>query len=112
MALLKNTETDQSITRFISLEQKQEAVHVIQKTLDGTHYIQRIGDPAVTYNVTAFVTEQGKALLESAADLGTLLCAQVSNGEYFGRIIKLQEFERLATGLYKATLTLAKESEV
>ena len=111
MAELLNNDTSELITGFINLESKQELTRITQKTLDGRHYIQRIGSPAIIYTVIAYVTPQGKTKLMQAEDTGELLKATVNSGIYFGRIIDLSDFEKLTSGYYKVTISLAKEVE-
>jgi len=111
MALLKNQDTDTSITRFVSLNDKQEVIRTEQRLLDGSVYIQRIGNPMVLYSVTAYVDRMGKTLLQSAEDTAALLEAEVKHGTYHGRITELSFSERMACDWFKATVTLAKEAD-
>lgn len=109
MSELINNDLDELITGYVSLETKQEATRVIHKTLDGRQYIQRIGNPSIIYVVTVYITSQGKEQLMQAEDSGQLLKATVKSGTYYGRIIDLKDFEKLPSGHYKTTITLAKE---
>ena len=45
MSYLKNADTNTLITRFVSLEEKQEVIRTAQTLLSGGVYIQRIGEP-------------------------------------------------------------------
>jgi hypothetical protein len=112
MSELMNHGTSELITRYVSLETKQDATRIIQKTLDGRQYIQRIGSPVMIYTVTAYVTAQGKIRIMQSEDTGELLKVTVNSGVYFGRAINQTVFERLTFGYYKATMTLAKEVEI
>ena len=109
MASLINTETSQLITRFVSLEESQELIRASQTFLDGSVYIQRIGNPTKYFTVTAFVDRTGKSLLENAEDTTALLLVSVKHGEYQGRITQLNFSQRMACDFFKATITLAKE---
>jgi hypothetical protein len=109
MALLKNKDTNTEITRFVSLKEKQEVIRIVHKTLDGAQYIQRIGEPAKSYELTLFVNDQGKEKLMQAEDSGALLEVTVGSGIYSGRIVELKEFERISSNFYKTTAVIAKE---
>lgn len=109
MTYLKNSETNTLITRFVSLEEKQEVIRTAQTLLSGGVYIQRIGEPTISYTVTAYVNRTGKALLFTAEDTDALLSVSVKHGLYYGRITDLSFSERMAGEWFKATLTLAKE---
>ena len=110
MALLLNRDTGESITRFVSLLEKQGVIRTIHNTLDGQHYIQRIGAPTISYELKLYVTEDGKRLLSE--DTASLLEARVKTGIYFGRITNLSDFKRLTSGYYEVTATLSKVTEV
>ena len=47
MAYITNVTTGVCISRFVSLEVKQEVIRTTQQLLDGGVYIQRIGEPTV-----------------------------------------------------------------
>ena len=111
MALLKNMDSGEHITRHVSLQSSQEVIREVQTLLSGEQYIQRIGDPAVSYDVTAYVNRAGKALLESADDTAALLEVTVRHGVYYGRITKLKINDRLPGDWFEATVTLCKEVE-
>lgn len=112
MAYISNGTTGVCITHFVSLEVKQEVIRTTQQLLNGSVYIQRIGEPNVSYPVSAYVDSAGKALLQNAEDTAALLEVSVKHGLYYGRIIELSFSERLAGDWYKATLLLAKEAVV
>ena len=111
MSYLKNADTNTLITRFVSLEEKQEVLRTEQTLLSGGVYIQRIGEPTVSYAVTAYVNRTGKAQLLTAEDTAALLSVSVKHGVYYGRVTDLSFSERMAGDWFKATLTLAKEVE-
>ena len=111
MAELKNVETAEIITPYVSLDTRQEVTRIIHKSLDGKQYIQRIGNPVITYLISVYVNESGKEKLMHAEDSGALLSVTVKSGEYVGRIIELKEFEKLPAGFYKTTAALAVETE-
>ncbi len=112
MALLKNRDTNEVITRFVSLLEKQDVIRTIHNTLDGQQYIQRIGAPTISYELKLYVTEDSKRLLSQAEDAASLLEVRVNTGIYYGRIIELTDFKRLTLGYYEVTATLSKVVEV
>ena len=54
MAYITNETTGICISHFVSLEVKQEVIRTTQQLLDGSVYIQRIGEPTVSYAVSAY----------------------------------------------------------
>lgn len=111
MSSLVNESTGQHLTSFVSFEEKQEVIRIVQTLLDGSEYIQRIGEPTKTYFIVAYVGLTGKKRLQNAEDTASLLKVSVKQGIYFGRIKDLSFSERLAGDWYKAELLLAKEAE-
>jgi hypothetical protein len=112
MSYLKNTETDETITRFVSFRKTQEVIRTVQTALDGTEYLTRFGSPTVHYDLTLYVNEEGKAMLMDAEDSVPLLECSVNQGVFIGRITELGDFDYQAAGWYKVTATLAAVSEV
>lgn len=112
MAILINRDTGETITRFVSLLEKQEVIRTIHNTLDGQQYIQRIGAPTISYELKLYVTEDGKQLLSQAENAGSLLEVRVKAGIFIGRIIELSDFKKLTSDYYEVTATLAKVTEV
>ena len=112
MTYLKNTETAEIITRFISFKKTQEVIRTVQTALDGTEYLTRFGSPTVHYGLTLYVNEAGKAALMAAEDSVPLLECSVKQGVFTGRIVELGDFDYQAAGWYKTTATLAAVSEV
>jgi len=112
MSYLKNIETDEIITRFVSFRKTQEVIRTVQTALDGTEYLTRFGSPTVHYALTLYVNESGKALLMGAEDGVPLLECSVKQGVFTGRIIELGSSDYQAAGWYKVTATLAAVSEV
>lgn len=112
MSYLKNTETSEIITRFVSFRKTQEVIRTVQTALDGTEYLTRFGSPTVHYELTLHVNEAGKAALMEAEDSVPLLECSVKQGVFSGRITELGDFDYQAAGWYKVTATLAAVSEV
>ena len=112
MTELKNMDNGIVITSFVSLKEKQEVIRTIHKTIDGRQLISRFGEPAVSYDITVYVKEDGRQAFFSAEDLLSLLKVTLSGKVYFGRIAKLSEFDRISREYFKAEVTLAKEVEV
>jgi hypothetical protein len=108
MALLVNLDTKREISKHVSLEPSQKQNSVIQQTLDGMYHIQKIGSPAVSYDVTVYVDRDGKTLL-MGGQYRRNPQVTVSIGIYFGRFIELKFGDRLPGDWFKADLTLAGE---
>ena len=112
MSYLKNTETSEIITRFVSYRKTQEVIRTVQAALNGTEYLTRFGSPTVHYELTLYVNEAGKVALMTAEDSVPFLECSVKQGVFTGRIIELGNFDYQAAGWYKVTATLASVSEV
>ena len=112
MSYLKNTETSEIITRFVSFRKTQEVIRTVQTALDGTEYLTRFGNPTVRYELELYADESGKAALMSAADALPLLEVSVKQGLFTGRITELGRFDYLAAGWYRTTVVLSAVSEV
>ena len=111
MTELKNMDNGIIITPFVSLKERQEVIRTIHKTLDGRQVISRFGEPAVSYDLTVYVKEDGRKALFYAEDQLSLLKVTLGGKVYFGRIIKLSDFERISIEYFKAEATLAKEAD-
>ena len=109
MTELKNMDTGIVITSFVSLKEKQEVIRTLHKTLDGRQLASRFGEPAVSYDITVYVKEEGRQALFTAEDELSLLKVTLGDRVYNGRITKLSDFERISREYFKAVVTLAKE---
>lgn len=112
MTELKNMDNSVIITSFVSLKEKQEVIRTIHKTLDGRQLISRFGEPAVSYELTVYIKEDGRQALFYAEDQLSLLKATLGDKVYLGRIIKLSDFDRISREYFKAEVTLAKEADI
>ena len=112
MTELKDMDNGIVITPFVSLKEKQEVIRTLHKTLDGRQLISRFGEPAVSYDITVYVKEDGRQALFTAEDELSLLKVTLGNRVYYGRITKLSDFDRISREYFKAEATLAKEVEV
>ena len=109
MTELKDMDNGIVITTFVSLKEKQEVIRTLHKTLDGRQLISRFGEPAVSYDITVYVKEEGRQALFTAEDEISLLKVTLGNRVYYGRITKLSDFDRISREYFKAVVTLAKE---
>ena len=111
MARLYDENAAVEITTFITLEETAEDTQIESTGLDGTYYLQTIGNPIVYYEIVAYVTRAGKMALQSAKSNGSLLTATIERGTYHGRIAAkgLKFGDRLPQDYFKAEITLAKE---
>ena len=112
MAYLKNAETGERITRYVSIIKKQELTLTVQTALDGTEYLTRFGSPVYSYLLEAHVNAAGRELLFQAADTLSLLEVKVKLGTFNGRVKELGAFEEEYYGWYKTTIILSAVSEV
>lgn len=112
MTELKDMDNDIVITPFVSLKEKQEVIRTLHRTIDGRQLISRFGEPAVSYELTVYVKEDGRQSLFSAEDQLSLLKVTLGDKVYFGRITKLSDFDHISREYFKAEVTLAKEADV
>ena len=109
MTELKNMDNGTVITPFVSLKEKQEVIRTLHRTLDGRQLVSRFGEPAVSYDITVYMKENGRQALFTAEDQLSLLKVTLGDKVYYGRITKLSDFERISREYFKAEITLAKE---
>ena len=109
MTELKDIDSGIVITPFVSLKEKQEVIRTLHKRLDGRQLVSRFGEPAVSYDITVYVKEEGRQALFIAEDELSLLKVTLGNRVYYGRIAKLSDFDRISREYFKAEITLAKE---
>lgn len=109
MALLYDETAGVSISEYVQFEIDEGVNEIVSEALDGTRYIQIVGDAITDYDGTVYVDRSGKQLLEAAYAAGNLLRAEVKHGTYHGRIIGLKFSDRQASDTFKASVTLAKE---
>ncbi len=110
MSEMRNYTAGQFITEFVQLEIQSEPTQVISHALDGTTYIQNIGDPIKTMPGTAYVTREQRALLDAANANGDVIKVTLSRGDFYGRLIALKYGDRMPQNYFKATFTLSKEA--
>ena len=112
MAYLKNLDANLVITRFVNLSRKEDRILTVQQALDGTEYMTRFGAPFVSYELTLYVDERGKTLLNQAADRLSKLEVMVRQGTFSGRIKDLGSYKLLAAGWHEVKVALSAENEV
>lgn len=110
MAELYNVSADRFITSLVGIcEEVQTVNRITSQSIDGNTYIQIVGNPVKTYNVTACVRRSEKALLEQAEANCDLLRIIMSHGVYYGRITSLTFGERRPQDWFDAMMTVQKE---
>ncbi len=112
MTELKDMDNSVIITSFVSLKEKQEVIRTLHRTLDGRQLVSRFGEPAASYDLTVYLKEDGRQALFFAEDRLSLLKVTLGDKVYFGRVIKLSDFDRISREYFKAEVTLAKEADV
>ena len=109
MSMLYDVTSDTCLSKYVRFETEQEVSQIVSKSLDGTVYIQTVGEPQKNYNGSVFVTRAEKDLLLAAHAAGDLMHIEVGHGTYYGRITALKFGERLPCDYFEATVTMAKE---
>ena len=90
-----------------------EAVKVTSKALDGTVYIQTIGNPTKTAKVSVFSSREEKDMLDSAEATGALLKVTYRDIAYYGYIESRLQWQAVYPGQwYNAEMTLLIEEEI
>jgi hypothetical protein len=87
-----------------------EPTMITNTALDGTTYIQIIGDPIITYEIRSYLTRSARNLLENAKSNGDLIAATLAQGTVRGRVLKTEYSDRMAMGQYLVNITLVKEA--
>ena len=111
MSLLYDETAGVTISEYVTMEQTPDQTQVISTSLDGSVYIQNIGEPQLYLSGDVYVDRPGKANIETAWTSGNLLRAELKHGTYYGRIAKKPNIgNRLPHDMFKATVTLAEEA--
>ena len=109
-SLLRDTTRNIDLSGYASWLRTSTPTMITNTALDGTTYIQLVGDPKVEYEVTAYVSREQRNELDASAQNCSLLSCQTSKGTIYGRITeKIKYGDRLAGDYYKAELTLTEE---
>ena len=109
MSMLYDLTSGTCLSKYVRFETEQEVSQIVSKSLDGTVYIQTVGEPQKNYNGSVFVTRAEKDLLWAAHATGDLIRIDVRHGTYYGHITSLKFGECLPCDYFEATVTLAKE---
>ena len=112
MTLFYDETTATAISRFAQFEIDQDVTQVINTSLDGTVYIQTVGDPACKYTGTVYVDRLGRLAHLDARANGDLCRVDLPRGSYYGRITALSFGGYMPGGWFAASVTLAKEVTV
>ena len=63
MTMLYDVTSSTCLSKYVRFETEQEVSQIVSKSLDGTVYIQIVGEPQKNYNGSVFVTRAEKDLL-------------------------------------------------
>lgn len=110
MAKLYDETAGVEISRYVQVEESPDVNQIISTALDGSVHIQIVGEPAVSYTGTVYVTRAGKAALQSAYAAGNLLRVELKRGTYYGRLTACKPGNRMAGDTFAVSITLAKEA--
>ena len=109
-SLLRDVDRNIDVSIYASWEKTSVPTMITNTALDGTTYIQIVGEPVVEYKVTAYLTREQRDILDASAANASLMSCAVSKGTARGRINgKISYGDRLAGDYFKAEFTLAKE---
>ena len=100
---------DVFITEFVQHIANDDPTIINNKALDGTHYIQIIGEPGKTITATVYVDYAGKLLLENAQKSGNLLRFTSFGVTDYGRLTSLS-FDHHGRDHYEVEIVAAGET--
>ena len=107
---LRDIDRNTDITPFVTWVRASEPTIITNTALDGTTYIQLVGEPIVEYKVTAYVSRSQREELDASVANGSLMSCVTSRGTARGRINKKISYgDRLPGDYFKAEFTLARE---
>lgn len=110
MAELYNYNKGTVITNVVTTcLDSQEVNRITNKALDGSTYLQIIGQPSKTISVVCAVQWSGREALMEAEREGDLLRVTMSYGTYYGRIVDCQIGSKLPQDWFQAQLSLLEE---
>ena len=98
--------------QVLSFVKGLEQVKVTSKALDGTVYIQTVGDPTRTAKVSVFSSREEKDLLDAAEATGALIQVTYRGVTYYGYIESRLQWQAVHPGKwYNADMSLIIEEE-
>ena len=110
-SLLRDVSRNVDLSGFATWVRTSTPTMITNTALDGTTYVQMVGEPKVEYAVTAYVTRAQRDALDTSVQNCSLLSCETSKGIVYGRITaQIKYGERLAGDYFKADLTLSEES--
>ena len=109
MSLLYDATIGYAISRYVTMERVPKQIQVKTTSLDGTVYVQNIGEPEYDLSGDVYVDRDGKTALETAYTDGNLVRAELKHGTYYGRIIDIKMGNRLPGDMFRAAVTMAEE---
>lgn len=110
--ILRNQTTGEKITEFCWTNTTSDVTQVLTKALDGTVYIQVIGEPSKTIVAECVITTSAKPKLESAHARADLMSVTDEDGHLtYGRITALSFQNKVRGNKQRCTVTLAEEEE-
>jgi len=110
MSLLHDETAGVDISEYVTMERSPKQTQIKATSLDGSVYIQNIGEPEIDFVGDIYVDRNGKDAIEAAYTDGDLVRAELKHGTHYGRIVDLKMGNRLPHDWFKATVTLAEEA--
>lgn len=97
--------------RVASVIPGYDSIKITNRLLDGSFHIQTIGVGARICKASFFASESAKDTIDIYESTGTPVKVTGSGKYYTGIIKNAPEWERLAPGLYKTSITLLVSEE-
>lgn len=103
-------ESDTLLTEYAWGTTKQSVDLIYNNALDGTPYIQIIGNPAREISLKAVVVSaQKKAALEAVEAAGALVRCEDGSAVSYGYIVELKFKDKVIDGMQRCDIIIAKE---
>lgn len=109
MSLLYDETVGGTISTYVTMERVPKQIQVKTTSLDGSVYIQNIGEPEIDFTGDVYVDRNGKDAIEAAYTGGNLVRADLKHGTHYGRIVDMKMGNRMAHDWFKCTVTIAEE---
>lgn len=102
-----------ALAQILTFKTGTEQTKIVSKALDGSTYIQTIGDGTRYANVSIIATREETDLVEAAEADGALVSCVYRDVQYFGYIEDPPDWEAVQPGYwYRATIKLLIDEEV
>lgn len=109
LMIFKDENYGETISYLGHYEHDQELNKIVSHALDGSTYIQTVGEPSGKIAATIIYDAENETLLKRAEANTSLVSLKTRDKTIYGRIINMELSHKWANGKYSANLIIAEE---